>query len=182
MTTTRIALTILLAATIAACSNTVEEEKTTSQQVMQVEQVMNEPSAQVDQTLTVEGVVTHVCKHGGKRLHLSRAGSDEMIRVRTGKDLAPFERELEGSTVQITGLFVEERLDQAYLDQLRKGQKEADHHDQTSTDETKAAAAEQGQVSEAFIQEMQAKIDGPESGYITEYWLNAEELKKIKNK
>ena len=182
MTTTRILLTIILAAAIAACSNNTQKEQPSEQGIMQVDQVMKDPAAQIDQTITLEGVVTHVCKHGGKRLHLSKAGSDEIVRVRIAGDLPPFDRELEGSTVQITGMFVEERLDQAYLNQLRKGEKEADHHHEGDVEAEHAEAAEVGQVSEEFIKEMQAKIDNSEKGFITEYWLNAEKLKKTENK
>lgn len=153
--------------------------------MMDVEQLMGEPAAHLDQTIAVEGVVTHVCKHGGKRLHLSKSGSDQKVRVRITGNMAPFDRELEGSTVQITGTFVEERLDEAYLKKLRKGEAEGDHHhddhdhDHDHADEGNAAqAAEQGQVSEAFIQEMEQKIEQSEKGYIVEYWLNAEKLKK----
>lgn len=177
--TTRIALLFILTALLSGCSNQEAREEASAAQKMDVEQLMGEPSAHLDQTITVEGLVTHICQHGGKRLHLSKPGSDLIVRVRTGKDMAPFDRELEGSTVQITGTFVEERLDQAYLNQLRKGEEEGDHHHEDQGDEGNAAqAAEQGQVSEAFIQEMQQKIEQSENGYIIEYWLNAEKLEK----
>jgi len=177
--TTRIALIFILAVVLSGCSNQETQDEASSVKKMDVEQLMDAPSSHLDQTITVEGVVTHVCKHGGKRLHLSKSGSDQMVRVRTTKNMAPFDRELEGSTVQISGTFVEERLDQAYLDKLRKGEEEGDHHHEASGDEgADAQAAEQGQVSEAFIQEMQQKIDQSEKGYIVEYWLNAEKIKQ----
>ena len=177
--TTRIALIFILAAVLSGCSNQGTQDEASAVKKMDVGQLMGDPSSHIDQTITVEGVVTHVCKHGGKRLHLSKSGSDQLVRVRTTQNMAPFDRELEGSTVQITGTFVEERLDEAYLDKLRKGEEEGDHHHEASDGEsTGAQAAEQGQVSEAFIQEMEQKIEQSEKGYIVEYWLNAEKLKQ----
>ncbi|HKL38877.1 MAG TPA: hypothetical protein VJ876_08270 [Bacteroidales bacterium] len=177
--TTRIALFFILAAALSGCSNQEAREEASTVTTMDVGQLMENPAAHLDQSISVSGVVTHVCKHGGKRLHLSQSGSDQKVRVRTGKNMSPFDRELEGSTVQITGTFVEERLDEAYLNQLRKGQEEGDHHHEDHSDDDKAAqAAEQGQVSEAFIQEMEQKIEQSEKGYIVEYWLNAEKVEK----
>lgn len=177
--TTRIALFfIILATVLSGCSNQGTREEASTANRMDLGQLMENPAAHLDQSITVSGVVTHVCKHGSKRLHLSQPGSAQKVRVRTGKNMAPFDREMEGSTVQITGTFVEERLDEAYLNQLRKGQEEGDHHETSGEEGNAAQAAEQGRVSEAFIREMQQKIEQSEKGYIVEYWLNAEKLEK----
>lgn len=172
---------IILAVAVISCSN--QQKDQTNREVesaskpLVVTEVMDNPSQHVDQTLTVEGIVAHVCQHGGKRLHISKAGTEQIIRVRTGKNMSPFDKSLEGSTVRITGRFVEERLDQEYLNQLRKGQQEAEHQHDASGSE--ASDAEGQGVSEAFIQEMQQKINNSEKGYITEYWLTAEQLEKV---
>jgi len=187
--TTRILSLMILAAALFSCSgNGGGEDSQTSQNksVLQVTQVSENPDQYTDQKITMEGMVTHVCRHGGKRLHLSGAGSDEMVRVRISNNMAPFERELEGSTIQVSGTFIEERMDQEYLDKLRKGQVSGESHDhQGDHDESgepstgEQADVEQGAVSEAYIQELEAKINESEKGYISEYWLTAKSVKKF---
>ena len=184
--TTRILSMMILAAALFSCSgNGGGEDSRTSQNtsILQVTQVSENPAQYTDQDITVEGMVTHVCQHGGKRLHLSKDGSDEKIRVRTGGNMSPFERELEGSTIRVTGIFVEERMDQEYLDKLKKGAGSSashDHEDDPTPEAEQAtgeqADVEQGQVSEGYIQEMAAKINNSEKGYISEYWLTAESV------
>ncbi|HKL38703.1 MAG TPA: hypothetical protein VJ876_07380 [Bacteroidales bacterium] len=187
--TTRILSLMLLAAALLSCSgpNGGEDSQTSQNNpVLQVTQVTDDPVQYIDQKITIEGMVTHVCRHGGKRLHLSKAGSDEMIRVRTGENMTPFKRELEGSTIEVTGTFIEERMDQEYLDKLKKGQESAESHDHHEGDHSEGneqatgeqADVEQGQVSEAYIQELETKINSSEKGYISEYWLTAESVKK----
>ena len=188
---TRVISTLLLAVLMISCSNQAGndnqdagkkagEEKATAGQAYGVANVSKEPDKYVGQQIKVEGMVTHICKHGGKRLHLSKSGSDEMIRVRTGKNMSPFEKELEGNTIQVTGLFEEERLDREYLNQLKKDEAGGEHHDhqegEGGEDQGEQADVEQGQVSESYIRELEAKIENSEKGYISEYWLTAESL------
>lgn len=184
--TTRILFLMILAAALFSCSGPGGGEDSRANQdqtVLQVPQITGNPAQYTDQKITVEGMVTHVCRHGGKRLHLSKAGSEEMIRVRTGKNMTPFEREMEGSNMQVTGTFVEERMDQEYLNKLRKGRESTESHDEGHQAEGgeqatgEQADVEQGQVSEAYIQELEGKIDNSEKGYISEYWLTAESVK-----
>jgi len=185
---TRILSITILAAALFSCSgqNGGEQSQTKEEQsILQITQVTENPARYIDQKITVNGMVTHVCKHGGKRLHLSQTGSDEKLRVRIGKNMTPFERELEGSTIRVTGIFVEERMDQEYLDKLKKGSETAESHEHDedhSHDAEQAtgeqADVEQGQVSEAYIQELEAKINNSEKGYISEYWLTAESFDK----
>ena len=188
---TRVISTLLLAVLMISCSNQAGndnqdagtkagEEKATAGQAYGVADISKQPDKYVGQQIKVEGMVTHICKHGGKRLHLSKSGSDEMIRVRTGKNMSPFEKELEGNTIQVTGLFEEERLDREYLNQLKKDEAGGEHHDhqegEGGEDQGEQADVEQGQVSESYIRELEAKIENSEKGYISEYWLTAESL------
>ncbi len=189
---TRVISTLLLSVMIAGCSNPAGndskqdstrkagEQQAATGKTYGVAQVSKQPGNFIGQKISIEGMVTHICKHGGKRLHLSKSGSDEMIRVRTGKNMSPFEKELEGNTIRVTGIFEEERLDREYLNQLKKGASDGEHHDhheeEGGEDHGEQADAQQGQVSESYIQELEAKIDNSEKGYISEYWLTAESL------
>ena len=64
----------------------------------------------VGKTVQVEGIVDHVCKHGGKRLFLVDDKGD--VHVDSDKR---FDDALTGSKVLITGVVTEKRIDEAYL-------------------------------------------------------------------
>jgi hypothetical protein len=187
--TKRFLIILAVIVSFSACNNTNKEQsqettKEPEKKVLKVNQVMNNPDEYLGKEIKVEGMVTHVCRHGGKRLHLSESGSDLKLRVRTGEKTGKFERELEGSNVTLTGKFVEDRIDQEYIEKLKSGQSDEERHEHGEGDhqhETaeKAEHESQGQgVSEDFIKEMEAKIANSEKGYVSEYWLEAKEMKK----
>ncbi len=67
--------------------------------------------------IKISGTVDHVCKHGGKRLMLVGTNPDERIRVEAG-DKPPFEADLAGSEIEVTGKLVVEKIDSTYLAEL----------------------------------------------------------------
>ena len=83
--------------------------------VVLVDDLMSDPDAYVGKVIELEGLVTHVCKHSGKRLHLTSTATNEMVRVEATGDINQFERELEGSDVRIKGLVQKQVIDEDYL-------------------------------------------------------------------
>ncbi len=62
----------------------------------------------VDKKIKVAGTVSHICKHGGKKMHLFEAPVDSItVTVITGES---FDADLEGSDVIVTGMMKEERI------------------------------------------------------------------------
>ncbi len=180
--------TVLMVALMAfSCTNKQSEKTATEKQdhseVVKVTQVTNQPENYLDKKISVKGMVTHVCRHGGKKLHISASDSDKKLRIKAGKNMSPFEREMEGATVKVTGEFIEERINQAYIEKLKKGNSEEQHdhsegnNDHTHKDTAKEKKEAQG-VSEEYIKELEEKIKKSEKGYISEYWLIAEKVEK----
>jgi len=62
----------------------------------------------------ISGLVDHICKHGGKRLMLVGQNPDEHIRVEAG-DKPPFQEDVVGTNIEVTGKFVAEKIDSIYL-------------------------------------------------------------------
>jgi hypothetical protein len=83
--------------------------------VVLVDDLMQDPDAYVGKVIELEGLVTHVCKHSGKRLHLTSAATNKMVRVEATGEINQFERELEGSDVRIKGLVQKQVIDEDYL-------------------------------------------------------------------
>lgn len=59
--------------------------------------------------MKVQGIVDHVCKHGGKKILL--ASDEGNLHINSE---VRFNEELMGSEVAFTGIVVEERIDESY--------------------------------------------------------------------
>ncbi len=74
----------------------------------------------VGQETTVEGYVTHTCKHSGKRCFIVGESQKTSFRVEAKGNIGGFNRELTGSKVAIKGIVRERRMTREYLDQMEK--------------------------------------------------------------
>ncbi len=64
----------------------------------------------VSKEIKVQGIVDHVCKHGGKKILLVTDEGDAHIFSEER-----FDEALKGSEITVTGVVLEERIDEAYL-------------------------------------------------------------------
>ncbi len=71
----------------------------------------------LDKTIKLTGVVTHTCKHSGKRCFLANIDGNETIRIEANGKITGFNQELVGSTITVTGILKERRLTKEYIDQ-----------------------------------------------------------------
>jgi hypothetical protein len=141
----------------------------------------------------ISGTVDHVCKHGGKRLMLVGTNPDERIRVEAG-DNPPFDQELAGSEIEVTGKLVTEKIDSTYLADLENELKEkkeegvkevekqhidAGHHEKEEGEEHHG---EDESVDEQLqqIQHLKETIANNGKGYIVSKHIELIEYKKIK--
>ena len=115
---TRVISVLFVAALFFGCGKTEnagEQSAQIDENVMTVSQLLDAPEDFVDQQVKLSGTVTHICKHAGKRLHLTDVEVDVNIRVEAGEAIGGFDRDLEGSDIVMTGFLREERIDEAYL-------------------------------------------------------------------
>lgn len=114
----------LLAFVVVACgSNQKEDQKTTDESqitaaepvVLAIADYSAKAGELVGQEVVLEGLVDHVCAHGGARMFLVATDTDERVKVVTGEDMASFSTDLEGETVVVTGVMDELRIDSVYL-------------------------------------------------------------------
>ena len=97
--TKRILFSLFALVLMVACNTNSEEaiEITTAE--------FSEQAAEmVDQKVTFEGTVMHVCKHGGKKMFIN----EDRVKIVVSEHLAAFDQTLEGSEVVITGVIIEE--------------------------------------------------------------------------
>lgn len=109
-------LSLLIVSTILilGCQNTQKNMKT-------VDNVLSQADQLVGETVIVEGLCTHVCAKSGMKLFLQSDDPDEQtIRVESNGNLGKFDQTAVDKKVRVTGKLVEERIDEAYLQDLEK--------------------------------------------------------------
>ena len=80
-----------------------------------VSDFLAQASDYVGQTVAIEGTVSHVCKHSGKRLFLYDENKEEVARVESSDAVPQFDAALVDGRVRIDGVVKEFRIDETYL-------------------------------------------------------------------
>ena len=118
-------LTLLLGMTLglASCGDdsNKSKEQTSAEEVapdaLEVDQVLADPDSLVGDTIEIEGICTHICKHGGGKIFLMGSDDTKTLRVEAGESIGSFPQETVNSIVRVTGVLVEDRIDEDYLAQ-----------------------------------------------------------------
>jgi hypothetical protein len=133
------------------------------------------------QEVTVEGVCTHICKHGGRKIFLMGSDDTQTIRIEAGK-VGKFDQKCVNSLVKVTGMLVEQRVDEAYLENWENQLKAATAEKHGDSDAAgcsteKQARGETANSPEQRIADFRKKIaarkarDGKE--YLSFYYVEA---------
>lgn len=133
------------------------------------------------QEVTVEGVCTHICKHGGRKIFLMGSDDTQTIRIEAGK-VGKFDQKCVNSLVKVTGMLVEQRVDEAYLENWENQLKAATAEKHGDSDAAgcsteKQARGETANNPEQRIADFRKKIaarkarDGKE--YLSFYYVEA---------
>lgn len=72
--------------------------------VLTPEQFQDVAENMVGKEVEIEGMVVHVCKHGGKKMFLIGEDPDVRVKITTSDKVSTFKPELEGSTVYVKGI------------------------------------------------------------------------------
>ncbi len=112
----------------------------------------------VSEEVKVQGIVDHVCKHGGKKLLL--ATDDGKIHVTWDER---FEESLKGSEVALNGVVAEEIIDEAYCLKMEEDNIKSHSEGQTSD--------EQFEAKKEHIKEYREQMKASEKGYLSNYSL-----------
>ncbi|BDE82299.1 hypothetical protein [Porphyromonas somerae] len=105
---------------LVGCSkgeNNKQEENEVITSTLDVDSLLSNPDALVDQDVVLEGICTHICKHGGGKIFLMGSDDTKTIRVEAGDAIGSFPQECVHSVVKVEGKLIEERIDEAYLAQ-----------------------------------------------------------------
>lgn len=122
-----LAIAALFALAITGCSSKSSSE-TAETDTVTVDSILANPDSYVGQTVTIEGVVSHLCKHGGRKAFLLGSDENSMIRCDATAEMGNvFPQETIHQPLRVTGVVMESRLDENTIRQLeqdRQGQLE----------------------------------------------------------
>ena len=82
---------------------------------MEVDNLLADAEKLTGGKVTVEGVCTHICRHGGRKIFLMGTDDTQVIRIQAGEKIGSFKPECVNNVVRVTGTLVEDRIDEAYL-------------------------------------------------------------------
>lgn len=86
---------------------------------LSVDDILAKGDSLVGKTVTVEGVCTHICKHGGKKLFMMGTDDTKMLRAEAC-ELGSFPAEVVNSLVSVTGTLEEDRIDEATIQRMEE--------------------------------------------------------------
>lgn len=129
--------------------------------VVPVNDLLQDPESYVGKVVEVEGLVTHVCKHSGKRLHLTSPATNDMIRVEATGEIRQFERELEGSEVRVRGKVQKLVIDEEYLAKWENEMSKGETHDHSQNE----AETEQ-------LHNMRKRLESSGQDQLVSYWVD----------
>ena len=172
---------MMIAAMMAACFMMVscgnaKKQSQPAEQVatvaMSIDEVMAKAADLVDQTVTIEGVCTHTCSHGAKKMFLVGSDDSKTLRIEAG-ELGAFDTKVVNNNVTVKGILKEERIDEAYLvdwENRVKANTQEHHGDgEGGCDTEKNARGETANTEEGRIADFRAKIAAEKAASGKEY-------------
>lgn len=128
----------------ASCSSSSdkasETNDSTAVKTVSVDELYANPEAYVNKQVTVEGVCSHLCAHGGRKAFILGSSDTILLRCEALPAMGgAFAQETKHKPLQVNGIFREERIDEAAVQSM-----EQQHSIQVATinDEQGAEAAE----------------------------------------
>ena len=130
--------TLMLALSFSSCQNkqqTTEKEGTeksccssqakAEKEAFTPEKLMAKGASLIGQEIQIQGTVSHVCKHAGKKCFLTSEDSDAAVQVMAGGEIAAFDKELIGSDIVVKGKVQERRITKDQIAEQENALKEA---------------------------------------------------------
>jgi len=125
-----VVVTILL----SACNNSdkTNNKETTKQTVAIDEYIPFVALAEFDslaekfvgKKIKLSGVVDHVCEHDGKKMFLVDENSEARVKIIPSDNMAAFNQDLIGETVDVTGFVKQFKVDEAFLMEKEEAMKD----------------------------------------------------------
>lgn len=178
-------LTLAALATTGCNNKPAETEnaaaETSQSSALEVDRLLADADSLAGKEVVVEGVCTHTCKHGAKKIFLMGSDDTQVIRIEAG-ELGAFSQDCVNNIVTVKGILMEQRIDEAYLQEwetLAKTQT-ADLHGEKGEggcDTEKIARGETGNSIDERIADFRKRIEAEQEktgkNYLSFYYIEA---------
>ena len=168
------ALFVAACFTMMSCGGGKKQAQNAEEVAMSIDEVMEKAADLVEQTVVIEGVCTHTCSHGAKKMFLVGSDDSKTLRIEAG-ELGAFDTKVVNNVVTVKGIIKEERIDEAYLQDWEarfKAQTEEKHGNgdgEGGCDTEKNARGETANTTEGRIADFRAKIAAEKEATGKEY-------------
>jgi hypothetical protein len=136
-----------------------------------VDSLLANPAMFVEKGLILAGTVSHVCRHGGQKMFLFGTNPDQFIQINVGTGMTEFDVALEGTMVEVEGMFKELRIDEDYVANLESETEEVDPLSEEADSDSLAIHKHEQQIQNSAYLRKQIEESG--KGYFSEYWIEA---------
>lgn len=117
-------------ATLSGCSGSKASEAssdTASVTVLTVDGLMADPAAYADDTVTVEGLCTHLCSHGATKAFLANADNSVLLRCNATEAIGgAFDSTCVGKTITVSGVVRPQTLGKSRIEALAAAEAKPD--------------------------------------------------------
>ena len=168
------ALFVAACFTMMSCGGGKKQAQNAEEVAMSIDEVMEKAADLVEQTVVIEGVCTHTCSHGAKKMFLVGSDDSKTLRIEAG-ELGAFDTKVVNNVVTVKGIIKEERIDEAYLvdwENRLKNETEEKHGNEEGEggcDTEKNARGETANTSEGRIADFRTKIAAEKEATGKEY-------------
>lgn len=170
----------------ASCTgNKKTSDNENAETALTVDNLLEVADQNIDETIMVEGVCTHICSHGGKKLFLMGEDDTKTIRVESNDALGAFKSECANSQLSVRGKLKEERIDEAYLVkwETELGEGTAEEHGDGEGCETEQIAQGEEVVNDDtlriknFRERIAERMSSEGKDYLSFYYIEADDYK-----
>lgn len=157
-------LLCLLGLTLGSCGAGTSANQTKAAQeaaqtgVLEVDSLLKQAGSLVGEAVSVEGVCTHICQHGGGKIFLMGSDDTQTIRIDASQALGKFKSETVNSLVRVRGILEEQRIDEAFLSQW-EAELKASAAQQQHGEGGAGCASDQKARGETPVNSVQQRID-----------------------
>lgn len=147
---------------------------------LEIDELLASADSLAGKTVTIEGVCTHTCRHGARKIFLMGSDDTQTVRVESG-ELGSFDPQCVNRIVRVTGTLDEQRVDEAYLaaweEQTKAQTGERHGTTEAGCDAEKATRQETGATVAERIADFRAKIAARKAAegkdYLSFYYVTA---------
>ena len=176
-----VALACGACASVSCGGNASTKAKTRqTEAALEIDELLASADSLAGKTVTIEGVCTHTCRHGARKIFLMGSDDTQTVRVESG-ELGSFDPQCVNRIVRVTGTLDEQRVDEAYLaaweEQTKAQTGERHGTTEAGCDAEKAARQETGATVAERIADFRAKIAARKAvegkDYLSFYYVTA---------